>query len=135
MDWAHILAYVTGTVEQELLARNEYWAFGSRDRRRLWRREGDRRRSRATRSISGRRFRTRRASGSILKSDLQAGTGWRALREGIPATSPITGELITHVRNTSPEEGSALIGIFSPARPLRPRPHDGRSGLRRGWER
>jgi putative transposase len=24
MDWAHILAYVTGTVDQELLARNEY---------------------------------------------------------------------------------------------------------------
>lgn len=26
MDWAHILAYVTGTVGQELLARNEYLA-------------------------------------------------------------------------------------------------------------
>jgi len=25
MDWARILAYVTGTVDQELLARNEYW--------------------------------------------------------------------------------------------------------------
>jgi hypothetical protein len=24
MDWAHILAYVTGMVDQELLARNEY---------------------------------------------------------------------------------------------------------------
>ena len=24
MDWAHILAYVTGTADQELLARNEY---------------------------------------------------------------------------------------------------------------
>jgi len=24
MDWARILAYVTGTVDQELLARNEY---------------------------------------------------------------------------------------------------------------
>ena len=26
MDWARILAYVTGTVEQKLLARNEYLA-------------------------------------------------------------------------------------------------------------
>ncbi len=31
-------------------------------------------------------------------------------REGIAATSPITGELITHVRITSPEEASAVIG-------------------------
>ncbi len=28
MDWAHILAYVTGTVDQELLARNEHPAAG-----------------------------------------------------------------------------------------------------------
>ena len=26
MDWARILAHVTGTVDQELLARNEYLA-------------------------------------------------------------------------------------------------------------
>ena len=26
MDWARILAYVTGTVDQELLLRNEYLA-------------------------------------------------------------------------------------------------------------
>jgi hypothetical protein len=26
MNWTHILAYVTGTVDQELLARNEYLA-------------------------------------------------------------------------------------------------------------
>jgi hypothetical protein len=26
MDWARILAYVTGTVDQQLLARNEYLA-------------------------------------------------------------------------------------------------------------
>jgi putative transposase len=26
MDWARILAYVSGTVDQELLARNEYLA-------------------------------------------------------------------------------------------------------------
>jgi hypothetical protein len=26
MDWARILAYVTGTMDQELLARNEYLA-------------------------------------------------------------------------------------------------------------
>src|ERR1700730_14159872 len=26
MDWARVLAYVTGTVDQELLARNEYLA-------------------------------------------------------------------------------------------------------------
>jgi aldehyde dehydrogenase (NAD+) len=31
-------------------------------------------------------------------------------REGVPATSPITGEVITHVRITSPEEASAVIG-------------------------
>ena len=24
MDWAHMLAYITGTVDQELLLRNEY---------------------------------------------------------------------------------------------------------------
>lgn len=30
MDWARILAYVTGTVDQELLARNEYLAAESR---------------------------------------------------------------------------------------------------------
>ena len=30
MDWAHILAYVTGTVDQELLARNEYMAAENR---------------------------------------------------------------------------------------------------------
>jgi aldehyde dehydrogenase (NAD+) len=31
-------------------------------------------------------------------------------REGIAATSPITGELITHVRITSPQEAGAVIG-------------------------
>jgi aldehyde dehydrogenase (NAD+) len=31
-------------------------------------------------------------------------------REGVPVTSPITGEVITHVRTTSPEEASAVIG-------------------------
>jgi putative transposase len=30
MDWARILAYVTGMVEQELLARNEYLAAKNR---------------------------------------------------------------------------------------------------------
>jgi hypothetical protein len=30
MDWAPILAYVTGTVDQELLARNEYLAAENR---------------------------------------------------------------------------------------------------------
>src|SRR5712691_9952875 len=30
MDWALILAYVTGTVDQELLARNEYLAAENR---------------------------------------------------------------------------------------------------------
>jgi hypothetical protein len=41
MDWARVLAYVTGTVDQELLARNEYLAAengirdGSSDRRPL----------------------------------------------------------------------------------------------------
>jgi hypothetical protein len=30
MDWARILAYVTGVVEQELLARNEYLAAENR---------------------------------------------------------------------------------------------------------
>jgi hypothetical protein len=30
MDWARILAYVTGTVHQELLARNEYLAAENR---------------------------------------------------------------------------------------------------------
>ena len=30
MDWARILAYVTGTVEQELLGRNEYLAAEKR---------------------------------------------------------------------------------------------------------
>ena len=29
MDWARILAYVTGTVDQELLGRNEYLAAES----------------------------------------------------------------------------------------------------------
>ena len=29
MGWARILAYVTGTVDQELLARNEYLAAGN----------------------------------------------------------------------------------------------------------
>jgi hypothetical protein len=24
MDWKHLLAYITGTVDQELLVRNEY---------------------------------------------------------------------------------------------------------------
>ena len=33
MDWARILAYVTGTVDQELLARNEYLAAENRIRR------------------------------------------------------------------------------------------------------
>jgi hypothetical protein len=36
MDWARILAYVTGTVDQELLGRNEYLAaenpFGQKTR-------------------------------------------------------------------------------------------------------
>jgi putative transposase len=30
MDWARILAYVTGTIDQELLARNEYLAAENR---------------------------------------------------------------------------------------------------------
>jgi len=30
MDWARILAYITGTVEQELLLRNEYLAAENR---------------------------------------------------------------------------------------------------------
>ena len=30
MDWARILAYVTGTVDQELVARNEYLAAENR---------------------------------------------------------------------------------------------------------
>ena len=30
MDWARMLAYVTGTVDQELLARNEYLAAVTR---------------------------------------------------------------------------------------------------------
>ena len=30
MDWARSLAYVTGTVDQELLARNEYLAAENR---------------------------------------------------------------------------------------------------------
>jgi hypothetical protein len=30
MDWARILAYVTGTVDQELLLRNEYLAAENR---------------------------------------------------------------------------------------------------------
>jgi transposase InsO family protein len=30
MEWAHVLAYVTGTVDQELLARNEYLAAENR---------------------------------------------------------------------------------------------------------
>ena len=30
MDWARILAYVTGTVDQELLTRNEYLAAENR---------------------------------------------------------------------------------------------------------
>jgi putative transposase len=30
MDWKHLLAYITGTVGQELLLRNEYWAMENR---------------------------------------------------------------------------------------------------------
>jgi len=30
MDWKHRLAYITGTVEQELLVRNEYLVTGNR---------------------------------------------------------------------------------------------------------
>ena len=30
MDWARILAYITGTVDQELLRRNEYLAAENR---------------------------------------------------------------------------------------------------------
>ena len=30
MDWARMLAYITGTVDQELLARNEYLATENR---------------------------------------------------------------------------------------------------------
>ena len=30
IDWEHMLAYVSGTVDQELLARNEYLAAESR---------------------------------------------------------------------------------------------------------
>jgi hypothetical protein len=36
MDCARILAYVTGTVDQELLARNEYLAAENRIRRIPW---------------------------------------------------------------------------------------------------
>ena len=30
MNWAHMLAYITGTVDQELLLRNEYLAAENR---------------------------------------------------------------------------------------------------------
>jgi putative transposase len=30
MDWKHLLAYITGTVDQELLARNEYLVIENR---------------------------------------------------------------------------------------------------------
>ena len=30
MDWKHLLAYITGTVDQELLLRNEYLALLTR---------------------------------------------------------------------------------------------------------
>jgi len=30
MDWKHLLAYITGTVDQELLLRNEYLATENR---------------------------------------------------------------------------------------------------------
>ena len=30
MDWKHLLAYITGTVDQELLLRNEYLVTGNR---------------------------------------------------------------------------------------------------------
>src|SRR5881397_1714633 len=30
MDWKHLLAYITGTVDQELLLRNEYLAMENR---------------------------------------------------------------------------------------------------------
>ena len=33
MEWARLLAYVTGTVDQELLARNEYLAAKNRIRK------------------------------------------------------------------------------------------------------
>jgi hypothetical protein len=36
MDWVRILAYVTGTVDQELLARNEYLSTENRIRRIPW---------------------------------------------------------------------------------------------------
>jgi hypothetical protein len=30
MDWKHLLAYITGTVDQALLLRNEYWVTENR---------------------------------------------------------------------------------------------------------
>jgi aldehyde dehydrogenase (NAD+) len=35
---------------------------------------------------------------------------WAFARDGMPASSPITGEVVTHVRITSPQEASAAIG-------------------------
>jgi hypothetical protein len=32
MDWKHLLAYITGTVDQELLLRNEYLVTENRPR-------------------------------------------------------------------------------------------------------
>jgi hypothetical protein len=48
MEWARILAFVTGMVDQELLARNEYLAAENRNGNRVWapltrvHRQGDR---------------------------------------------------------------------------------------------
>jgi putative transposase len=33
MDWKHLLAYITGTIDQELLMRNEYLVTENRIRR------------------------------------------------------------------------------------------------------
>jgi len=49
--------------------------------------------------------------GEALAVLARLGVPWRAFtRDGIAATSPITGELIARVKITSPEEASAVIG-------------------------
>ena len=78
MDWARILAYITGTVDQELLSRNEYL-------------------------VTENRILKRQLKGRLLLSDAERATlgeighrRSRPLKPGVSPLRPISGRPVSH---------------------------------------
>jgi hypothetical protein len=100
MDWARILAYVTGTVDQELLARNEYLAAENR--------------------ILKAQLKGRLKLSDAERAMLGAGTGAQAHDHlaGLHSHPPgsFGGDLLFHRGDTDPARaGDLLRAVFHPS--------------------